>query len=172
MKYLRTFLLLAFSMLTFASAQINDMGFQLETDDFTGEVSCTHIVSNTADANYTSVNIADAGTPIFGIYRYNLEADEIAHNMFSVTAGDTLYLRFDNGDVETYEIAQVGADVTEGELTWQSFIAAVVPKATLERMISATAPVRFRIDSTSDYDGALSVEQLNALQGYFEKCKR
>lgn len=167
MKKLALIAILA--LIVTASAQINDQGFSREIDDFTGEVSCSHIVLNSR--TNTGINVVETGILQLGVYRFNLEADEIVHNMFGASSGDLLYFRFANGDVEELSVAGGEADVDDNA-RWSSWVSAVIDYDLLNKLVAASEPVRYRIASGGEtYDSELPAEVFDPYEGYRERCE-
>ena len=174
MKHIRSFLpLISILFLAVAYAEISDSGITRETDDFTGAESCYQIVVNPRDPAYLAATMYHAGEAnIFMLTRTGIQAEEIAHNMYTVLSGDTLYLRFGESDVEQLKLGSAKADTVADSLTWQSQVGVTATPTLLRKIADAPGDVRFRISSSQNYDGTITHEQVAAFSSFITECLR
>lgn len=163
-----------FILASSALAQVKDLGFDKEVDDFTGERKCSHLTINLGEYTGLGVSIASLSTGNYqlALHRANLASEDLAHNMHGEMPGDRLYLRFGEGDVAEYPLTAANASFEEGSSQMQSSVGIEVDAAFLNRLAQAPADVRYRIASVTGetFEGTIIKEQLAPFASFVESC--
>jgi hypothetical protein len=143
---------------------------EIETDEFTSEVSCSQMVSLARHPDYLTFGMRKSGDLYsIDIVRFDLDADEVAFNLYGALEGDKVLMKFSDGTVQTFEEIASQAD-TDSSYDWFEIVLVPLTKGEVENLLSQQADIRFRLNgSNNQIDATLPLEVLKALSEGFQK---
>lgn len=174
---MRKLLALALFVLTLtARAQIVDLGFEKEIDEFTEVVICTQQVLDEGEQHLPQIGIMRSESGLsMQLWREGLEMDQVGHSIYS-TGGDTIMLKV-SGKVHTFRIVDSEALFdTEDSLAMlmESAVVFRIPGPLLKKILDSKQDVRYRLTNNAGqphYDGTLQVGMFKPLNAFQKKCK-
>jgi hypothetical protein len=157
---------------------ISDLGVTRETAEFEGHVTCTQNVANLSSRLALSFAFVEMDqSPIIAlvISRFDLDGDDLVYGMFfEPDSEDEILFRFANTDIDdVVRFGLVDLDTRlDDNLNYKQIAAISVDESFLERLVSGTDDVRFRLsagDSTK-YDDTLLVDHLQPFRAFIDEC--
>lgn len=150
------------------SVLVNDV--KKETDEFTGEVTCSQIVSLPRHTDYLTFGMKKSGDVYsMDIVRFDLKADEIAVNLYGALEDDKVLIKYSDGTVQTFEETASQTDI-DSHNNWFQIVSFPLMEDDVKKLLSQQANVRFRLDgSNKQIDDTLPIEVLQALSEGFQK---
>lgn len=134
--------------------RIDDSGVVRETDDFTGEVTCTQIVSSFVDGSQMGLGYSVSSNG-YGLFSLGFYTDDPVYNLFGVMSGDAVLFRF-YGDIdEVFGYSVVATDSDVDFPGWQQFVLIELSPEEFEILMMYDDRVRVRLDGsqgTLDFD--------------------
>jgi hypothetical protein len=144
---------------------------EIETDEFTSEVSCSQMVSLPGHPDYLTFGMRKSGDLYsIDIVRFDLDADKVAFNLYGALEGDKVLMKFSDGTVQTFEEIASQAD-TDSSYDWFEIVSIPLLENEVKNFLSQQADIRFRLDgSNSQIDDTLPTEVLKTLAEGFQKA--